>query len=147
MAGDNPYGDGVLVDALRISDAEWNACVQEMDLKAMSAKQPSNRRQTKRYPYRNIARIIVSLHTFDGMQQQFKVRAYDLSTTGVGFLHGAFLYSDTSAEIFMQNHVHGMTRIPATIVSSVHIKGRIHLCGAKFDEEIDLNDYLMSEAG
>ncbi|MFK7789463.1 MAG: hypothetical protein AB8C95_08260 [Phycisphaeraceae bacterium] len=118
-----------------------------MDLRSMSDKRSLERRQEKRQPYRNIARIIVSLCTFDGMQQQFKVRAYDLSPSGLGFLHGAFLYSDTPAEILMQHHVYGMTRIPATIVSSVHVKGRIHLCGAKFAESIDLNDYLMSEAG
>lgn len=147
MAGDNPYGDGALVDSLRISDAEWYACVQEMDMRSMGVNVPFDRRHMKRQPYRNIARIIVSIYTFDGMRQQFKVRAYDLSPTGLGFLHGAYLYNDTPAELLMQHHIHGMTRIPATIVSCVHVKNRIHRVGAKFAEPIELDGYLMSEAG
>lgn len=146
MAGDNPYGDGMLVDALRISDAEWYACVQEMDLRAAQDKSGKSSRAEERKPYRNIARIIVSIQTHGGQVQQFKVRAYDLSRTGLGFLHGAFVYNNSPAEIYMQHHVNGMTRIPATITSCAHVKKRIHRVGAKFNEPIDLNDYLMSEA-
>jgi len=147
MAGDNPYGDGDLVDALRISDAQWYACVQEMDLRAMQNRDASDKRQTTRQPYRNIAKIIVSLRSYDGRLQQFKVRAYDLSESGLGFLHGAYIYDNTPAELLMQHHVHGMTRISATLVSCVHVKDRIHRVGAKFAEPIDLAGYLMSEAG
>lgn len=147
MAGDNPYGEGQLVDSLRISDAEWYACVQELDLRAMQRKDGNDKRSEKRLPYRNIARIILSIRSYDGLLQQFKVRAYNLSTSGVGFLHGAYVYEGTEAEIFMQHHVNGMTRMPATIVNCVHVKKRIHQVGAKFDEPINLEDFLMSEAG
>lgn len=147
MVGDNPYGDGDLVDALRISDAEWYACVKEMDLRAMSKKDVPDNRSEPREPYRNIAKIIVSIRSYGGLLQHFKVRAYDLSQSGLGFLHGAYIYEDTYAELYMQHHVNGMTRVPAKIVSCVHVKNRIHRVGAKFEEPINLEDYLMSEAG
>ena len=147
MAADSPYGDGELVDALRISDAEWYACVQEMDLRAMQQKGINESRLETRQPYRNIAKIILSIRSYDGRLQQFKVRAYDLSRTGLGFLHGAYVYEGSQVELLMQHHVNGMIRIPASIVSCVHVKKRIHQVGAKFDEPIELDDFLMSEAG
>ena len=147
MLEDNPYGNSVLVDALRISDAEWYACVEEMDQLAMAGKRPVDRRGEPRQPYRNIARIIVSFRSYDGLLQQFKVRAYDLSPIGLGFLHGAYIYNDTPAEIYMQHHVNGMTCINAKIVSCLHVRNRIHRVGAQFEEPIELADYLMSEAG
>jgi hypothetical protein len=147
MVGENPYGDGLLVDSLRISDAEWYACVHEMDLRSAQYKKTLEKRSVPRQAYRNIARIIVTIQTFGGQTQQFKARAYDLSEHGIGFLHGAYVYKDTPAEILMQHHVNGMTRIHATIVNCEHVKKRIHRVGAKFEEPINLEDYLMNEAG
>lgn len=147
MTVDNPYGDGYLVDALRISDAEWYACVQEMDLRSMQRRGINEKRQQPRKPYRNIAKIILSVRSYDGLQQQFKVRAYDLSQTGLGFLHGAYVYEGSHVDLLMQHHINGMTRIPATIINCVHVKKRVHQVGARFDEPIDLEDFLMSEAG
>lgn len=147
MAGDNPYGEGELIDALRISDAEWYACVRQMDLRAMQQNGANEKRNEERQPYRNIARIILSIRCYDGRLQQFKVRAYDLSRTGLGFLHGAYVYEGSEAELLMQHHVNGMVRIPATIVSCVHVKKRIHQVGAKFDKPIELADFLMGQAG
>lgn len=147
MAGNNPYGDVDLVDALRISDAEWYACVQEMDLRAMQQRGVNDKRLEARQPYRNSAKIILSMRNYDGRLQQFKVRAYDLSRTGLGFLHGAYAYEGAKVDLLMEHHVNGMTRVPATLVSCVHVKKRIHQVGAKFDEPIELEDFLLSNAG
>ena len=146
MAGKFPYGEGELIDALRISDAEWYECVQEMDLRAMAESDRENTRSEERQPYRNITKIIVSLRNYDGRMQQFKVRAYDLSPSGLGFLHGAYVYDNTPAELYMQHKTEGMARVPAMIVSCEHVKNRIHRVGAKFKEPIDLSDYLLSDA-
>jgi hypothetical protein len=145
MALENPFNDGELIDALRISDAEWYECVQEMDLRAMAESDRENSRAEERQPYRNITKIIVSIRNYDGRMQQFKVRAYDLSPSGLGFLHGAYIYNDTPAELFMLNKTHGMSRIPAKIVSCIHVKSRIHRVGAQFKEPIDLSDFLLSD--
>lgn len=146
MSVDNPYGEGNLIDALRISDAQWNEVVQEMDLRAMAESDHVDKRAEKRLPYRNTSKIIVSFRNYDGRLQQFKVRAYDLSATGLGFLHGAYIYDNTPTELMMQHHVNGMTRISAILVNCVHVKGRVHRVGAKFKTPIDLNDYLLSGA-
>lgn len=142
----NPYSDWDLVDALRISDAEWHEVVQEMDLRAMAESDRENSRAEERHPYRNIAKIIVSIRNYDGRMQQFKVRAYDLSPSGLGFLHGAYIYNNTPAELYLVNRTNGMTRIPAKIVSCIHVKKRIHRVGAKFKEPINLSDFILSSA-
>ena len=146
MADDSPFGDGELIDAPRISDAEWSECVKEMDLRAKEDSGCEDKRAEARQPYRNVTKIIISFKNYDGRQQRFQVRAYDLSSSGLGFLHGAYIYGDTPAEIYMQDKSCSLTRISATIVSCVHVKKRIHRVGARFDQPIDLNDFLLSDA-
>ena len=142
-----PSGEVTVVDALRLSDAEWYACVSEMDRKSSQSKVEKERRRDERLPYRNSTYVIIVLHNFDGRQQHFRVRTYDLSKTGVSFLHGAYIYEQTHVELWMQHRVTGTTRIHATIRSCVHVKRMIHRVSAEFDEPIDLDDYLLAEAG
>lgn len=141
-----PFNDMELVDALRISDAEWVECIREMDHRAKNASYDVQRRTEERQSYRNNTRIIVCIRNYDGRKQQFIVRAYDLTSTGLGFLHGSYIYQDTPAEIYLEHKSDGMIRIPATIRCCTHVKKRIHLIGAQFDEPITLSDYLLSAA-
>ena len=147
MAGETPFGEGELIDALRISDAEWQECVKEMDRRANSDDDGGHpNRAEPRQPYRNITKIIVSIRNYDGRQQHFQVRAYDLSPSGLGFLHGAYIYKDTPAELFMEHRTDGIVRVSAVIKSCVHVKKRIHRVGAQFEQPIELGDYLLSDA-
>ena len=146
MRSENPYSNGELIDALRISDADWLECVEEMDYRASHYEgEVDENRTLPRHRYRNIARIFVIFRSPDGQPQQFKVRAYNLSEKGLGFLHGAYIYKDTPAEIYMQHHINGMTRISARIVHCELVKKRIHQVGAEFDKPIDLSDYLLTD--
>ena len=147
MAGETLFNDGELIDALRISDAEWYECVKEMDRRANAeGERGDENRADPRQPYRNITKIIVSIRNYDGRQQHFQVRAYDLSASGLGFLHGTYLYKGTPAELFMEHRTEGIVRIPAMIMSCTHVKNRIHRVGAKFEQPIELSDYVLSDA-
>ena len=147
MPVETPFDDGELIDALRISDAEWHECVKEMDRRAISeGERDEEKRAEPRQPYRNVTKIIVSIRNYDGRQQHFQVRAYDLSASGLGFLHGAYIYKDTPAEIYMEHRTDGIVRLSAAIMSCTHIKNRIHRVGAKFDQPIELSNYVLSDA-
>ena len=147
MAIKNHFGDVELIDALRISDAEWHECVKEMDRWAYSeGERDEENRAEPRQPYRNTTKIIVSFRNYDGRQQYFQVRAYDLSASGLGFLHGAYIYSDTPAEIYMEHRTDGIVRLSAKIMVCTHVKKRIHRVGAKFEQPIELGDYVLSDA-
>lgn len=139
--------DAFVVDALRLSDADWYACVGEMDRNSSKTKFSEERRRDERVAYRNSPYVHVVIHNYDSRKQHFKVRTYDLSRSGVSFLNGSFIHLNTHIELWMQHSVAGLTQLHATTRDCTLVKGTIHRVSAEFEEPIELNDYLMAEAG
>ena len=139
--------DRVVIETLRLSDAEWYDCVSEMDRQSAQQSTTSRARQHERVPYRNSPNIMVETRTYDGRQQYIKVRPYDLSECGIGFLNGAYMHVGTELVLHLRHCDLGMTRVHAKIRTCSHVRGTIHLVGAQFDEPIAINDFLLAEAG
>ena len=138
--------DRVLVDTLRLSDAEWYECVSEMDRVAAQSASPSDPQQDERVPYRNSPHIMIEMRTHDGRQQLVKVRPYDLSESGIGFLNGAYMHVGTEIVLHLRHSEIGMTRIEATIRCCSHVKNTIHHVDADFKEPMQINEFLLAEA-
>ena len=134
-------------DTLKLTDAEWYACVNEMDRKASRAKVSKDQRRHERLPYRNSLYVVIVLRNHDDRTQRFRVRTYDLSESGIGFLHGGYIHAGTHVELMMQHSLTGLTKIDATIRSCSHVKKTIHRVGAEFDDLIVLDDFLLADAG
>ena len=139
--------ENILVDSLRLSDAEWYACVSEMDRNASRSNVDKERRTFERLPYRNSPYLYLAIHNPDGRHQHFKVRANNLSQSGIGFLHGSYIYSGTYVELLMQHRDLGSTKIGALVRTCTHVKNTIHRVGAEFEKQINLDDFLLAEAG
>lgn len=140
-------GDVFIVDALRLSDADWYACVSEMDRASSKAKFPEERRRDERVAYRNSPYVLVVIHNYDSRKQHFKVRTYDLSRTGLSFLNGTFIHFGSHAELWMQHCDSGLTTVHATVRNCTLVKGTIHRVSVEFEEPINVNDFLLAEAG
>ncbi|MEM9347493.1 MAG: PilZ domain-containing protein [Planctomycetota bacterium] len=136
-----------VVDTLRLSDAEWYECVSEMDRESARNCQDHTRRARERLPYRNLHHVLITVRNYCGRLQYFQSRPYDLSESGIGFLHGAYMHVGTSIELQLMHRVTGMTKVRATVRGCSHIKNKIHCVGAQFDELIELDDYLLAQAG
>lgn len=143
----SPKGDVFIVDSLRLSDADWYACVSEMDRTASKSKFSEELRRDERVAYRNSLYVLLVIHNYDSSKQHFKVRTYDLSSTGISFLNGSFIHLGTHVEIWMQHCDTGLTQLHATIRNCTLVKGVIHRIGAEFEDPINVNDFLMAMAG
>ena len=139
--------DRIVVDTLRMSDAQWYDCVSEMDRKAAHRADPSSQHRDERVPYRNSPHVMIEMRTHDGRQQFLKVRPYDLSRSGLGFLNGMYMHAGTSVVLHLRHCDIGMTRVEAVIRGCSHVQNTVHLVGAEFDEPIEINDFLLASAG
>ena len=142
-----PKGDVFIVDTLRLSDADWYACVSEMDRASAKTRFTHERRRDERVAYRNSPYVLIVVHNYDSRKQYFKVRTYDLSRSGMSFLNGSFIHIGTHVELWMQHCDTGVTQIHATLRACNLVKGTIHRVSVEFEEPIELNDYLLAVAG
>ena len=137
----------VVIDTLRLSDADWYECVSEMDRVAAQSSDAAKKRRQERLPYRNTPQIMIEMSMYDGRRQYCRVRPYDLSESGIGFLNGAYMHLGTEVILHLRHQAIGITKIHATIRHCSYIKNKIHLVGAAFNESIVLDDFLLAESG
>ena len=136
----------VVIDTLRLSDADWYECVSEMDRMSAQGRVGHERRSQERLPYRNSPQIMIEMTLYDGRRQYCRVRPYDLSESGIGFLNGAYMHVETEIILHLRHREIGITKIDATIRHCSYVKNKIHLVGAEFNEPIVLDDFLLAES-
>ncbi len=135
---------GSAIDSLKLTDAQWLSLVAEVDRESSRHRgNKDDRRQHERMPYRNTTYLVATVRGGDGREQRFLVRTHDISETGLGFLHGNFIYPGSSVELVLKHRTYGQTYHTAVVRRCVHYKRHIHQIGIEFDEPIRLDDYLL----
>lgn len=79
--------------------------------------------------------------------QTYRIIPLDLSSNGIGFIHGSFAYPGTACAVILQapgsdEHF----KVNGSITRCQLITGRIHSIGVKFDEEIDASPFSRPPA-
>jgi CheY-like chemotaxis protein len=69
----------------------------------------------------------------------------NISREGVGLLHSSFMYPGTRCEVYLPHPSRGQVQVGGTIVRCRHFRGKIHEIGVRFDQPIDIRDYLGTE--
>lgn len=72
----------------------------------------------------------------------YKVRPLNISSTGVGFLHGAFVYPGTVCSLIARDLGGVPRQLTGHVVRCRLIQGRVHEVGVRFDEPIDLTELV-----
>ncbi|GEM_PF-1543800 len=132
------------IDALRLSERERSELIARLDAKN-ALFSGDNRRTSSRFRYHLTDGLIVEITHPGGTITKYLVRPRDLSTRGLSFLHGAFLYPNSPCRLILQT-VNGE---PATLVGRVmrcqHVSGRAHDIGIQFVKPIRLEDYMAMD--
>lgn len=135
------------VDTVNLSEDQWQRLVDRLDLDAKYTAPPTvdksekNRRDDPRFPFRrsNIPMILFA----DGKPDQRAIScSRNLSTGGIGLLHGRFVYSGTLAEIYLPLLDGTWIRRAGTIVHCRHITARLHELGCQFHDPIVLEPFI-----
>ena len=74
----------------------------------------------------------------------FQARCRNISDTGVSFLHGSYVYPNTSCAFILGAPGHQGMRIDATIMHCRYVEDAVYEVGARFNDPIDLSVLLPS---
>lgn len=107
-----------------------------------SASLQTIQRSESRLDYREGAMLVILNPQEPDKRALFRVAPTNLSTCGVGFLHGAFVYPGTRCDVMLTN-LNGQPELIRGVVARCELaKGRVHTVGVRFDEPIETAHYI-----
>jgi len=133
-----------LVRTIRLDDAAIDEIMKKLDDSTLDVER--ERRGTPRYGY-NVKGCVVHMQPQGGgPPTSYLVPTRNISNTGMGFLHGAFIYPGSKCVIQLIT-MHGTWQnVPAEVVRCVYIVNGVHDIGVRFFESIDASEFCAEAA-
>jgi hypothetical protein len=127
-----------LIDTLVLSEEQWRKLSEKL---AEVDSSHTGQRQHPRVSYRKLAQIAVAIQLPDGQWAKYIVRSRNLSSGGIGFIHGAYVHTDSRCRIIIKN-LHGrVVCLEGVVRHCQYLCGTAHDVGVQFDTPIELTDY------
>jgi len=133
--------DRKVVDTIRLSSTDVTAIMAELDGAGGGASPSKPLRFLKRWKFRGSAAIVSVLDKANN-RTNFVVQPRDLSASGIGVLHGAFIHPGTRCLVGLRRLDGTVATIPGKIVRCRHIRNRLHELGVQFDERVSPADFI-----
>ncbi|MEX0886845.1 MAG: response regulator [Phycisphaeraceae bacterium] len=106
------------------------------------------RRQDERHPCDHRVELIVQMqHPGGTTPVRYLVRPRDVSTTGIGFLHGGFVYEGTRCRTILIMPDGAPLLRDGQAVRCRHVRGHVHEVGLLFDNTIDPAPFIGEARG
>ena len=138
--------DNKAVVAFRVSDKQIKAIRQQLERAALEGQKMVNMRRHRRLSYDRTPRFFVEMQHPGGTNVTYVVELRNISSTGVGFLHGAFAYDKAPCNVILRNLQNQWVRVPGSVARCRMIQGKIHEVGVKFDEPIEVSQFAADLA-
>ncbi len=138
-------------NSVTLSDGKRDDLLNRLDGKMPSASQDrtarrgSERRVDQRFEYRH-RDIGLKVEHLGGGSSQLLVSGRNLSSGGVGFLHGAFLHPGSICQLELVTASGQVEHIAGKVVSCRHVEGTVHEVGVQFEQRLDPKRFVSSEA-
>ncbi len=127
-------------NSIGLTRAELDLLHESMD-REQSGK-GAQRRESSRIAFHETP-VAIDIVQPGGGQTSICVAARNLSRSGMGFLHSAYLHVGTTIVIFLDHRQTGPQKIRGTVVRCRHVTRHIHDIGIKFDKPINLRDFVQ----
>lgn len=129
------------LDTLRLTRSQQRDLHQQ--LRRRGRVQPSHEaRQEPRFEFDSVQGLIVEVYHPGGTNSNFLVQPRNLSSRGIGFLHGSFLHNGTECNVWLRAQDGKLISVLGAVARCQWICGRVHEIGVSFDAPIVLDDYL-----
>ncbi|MBL4591060.1 MAG: PilZ domain-containing protein [Phycisphaerales bacterium] len=89
--------------------------------------------------------ILMVLESEDTIDRPITVAARNISRGGVGLLHSSFVYPNTRVSIHLTSNQQNPRPVRGIVQRCIHRGGVVHEVGVKFDEEINIQQYLRPD--
>ncbi len=131
--------ESLATDLLRLSEKELTELL-EMHRSVLSSIAHTNKRAVKRVRFERF----VNVQTLEdnSPSKPFRMHSLDLSLTGIALLHGTFVYPKTRGVVHLPIAAGNTVPLYGTVCYCAMVKGRIHRIGIRFDEPVDLRDFV-----
>ncbi len=133
------------IDALRMSAHEQASLIARLDARA-GRFEGDNRREGSRLSYQVPRGLTVEVSHPGGTATTYLVRPRDLSSKGMSFLHGTFIYADSPCRLVMTTLDGRSVAITGRVRRCQHVSGRAHEIGVEFDRSVRLQDFLQLQS-
>jgi CheY-like chemotaxis protein len=110
-------------------------------LEAQDKGKPTARRDFTRWPFRH-ATIRVTLLQPSGAEVNLKLACRNLSRGGVSLLHNAFVHPGSQVVVHLPRLAGGVKDCRGAVKRCQHRRGVLHELGIRFEEEVDLREFL-----
>ncbi len=86
--------------------------------------------------------LVVHPNTPIASPSRFRVMPVDLSSGGLAFAHGRYIHLDSRCEVFLPQLDEQVAIVQARVLTCAHLKGMIHRVAVKFDDIVDLSQFV-----
>ncbi len=132
------------IDSLRLSRDEQKQIFARMGEQELPSA--GERRGENRLNYHKEAGLIVQMHHPGGSIVNYLVRSRNLSSGGIAFLHGAFVYQGTRCAVALMTTANRVAPFNGKVVRCQLVHRHIHDVGVCFDRPIRLSDFIPPHA-
>ena len=128
------------IKTVRLSDADRRQILDQLDqsqeVESDKIQSESNRRANTRYPYRK-GDIPIIVEQPGGAITRLSVSPRNLSSGGIAFLHGGFLYVGSKCSLQLSAPSTDPIVVSGEIVNCRHVDGILHEVSVKFENTSD----------
>ncbi|MHC4990925.1 MAG: PilZ domain-containing protein [Planctomycetota bacterium] len=126
----------------RLSEQQRQELLRRLDPEGTALE--DERRVEPRWPYRS-ANVAMVLEQPGGRRLQCLVLCRNLSTRGMAFIHGAFVYPGSRVRFVLPRPGQGHHLVHGDVVGCRHIEGPLHEVSVQFDEPIAPQEFVSVE--
>ncbi len=131
------------LDTLRINEQQWRHMLTEFEYRKTQSK--TNRRRHQRVAMVRTPNIAITVTHPGGTMSDYLAWSKDLSSSGIGLLHGTYLYENSPIIVHLRSHHTGIVQVRGRVTNCSLLKGRTHMVGVQFDEELKVEPFLFKD--
>ena len=131
-------------NSISLPDTKRGELLDRMDGKAgssQSSQRRHERRTDTRFEYRK-RDVIVRVEHLGGGTSDLLVSSRNLSSGGIGFLHGAFMHMGSKCLVVLVAKNSDVVQLRGAVVMCRHVEGLVHEIGVQFDRRIQPERFI-----
>ena len=130
------HADSDPIETIRVSDRDKRSLVDAVDESSLRTVEEDRRALRVRY---NETSAVLTIFNESGNDSKLAVVPRNLSRRGMAFVHGRFVYPDSTCEVMIKA-LDGKWHVLAGVIRNCrHVSGIVHEVSVVFDEPIDLS--------
>lgn len=137
-------GSNQLIDTLHLSDEQWHTLSEKLD---RDDPDLTSQRSHRRITYRKLSQIAVAIRQADGKWGKYVVRSRDLSSGGIGFIHGSYIHPGSECRVILKDCQGQVICLDGVVKCCELVEGTAHNVGVQFNEEIDIASFVGDGSG